>query len=393
MPPHIESMNILMAAGVPRRREGGVAAIIYNLGKELESRGHRVTYMFSEDLMSGGELTGRFRETRFAWRLFRHIRRNAGKYSVVNLHAPYGFIYGSLRKFSNPAKYPPYVMTLHGLEDRRIHAMKREAAKGRAWNFSWKNRFWHRLYHLPRYYFSIRTADCAHGYSREVWLTLQLKYNMDTSHVACIPNGVSEPFFIARDYPDRKPIRFLYAGTWLDQRGIFYLREALPALNSSFRDWTFTFAGPGIAESEIKSFFGPSIEGQLRVIPVIAADKMPEVFAEHDVFVFPSLLEGLPGVLLEAMASGMPVVTGETCGMVDAVEHDFNGLLVPPADSLALTAALLRLCQCAQLRRRLGSAAQETMRRRSWAKSAALLEQLFSSAMGERHKNGLGASQ
>jgi glycosyltransferase involved in cell wall biosynthesis len=379
----MESMHILMAAGVPRRREGGVAAIIYNLGGELEARGHRVTYMFSEDLMSGRELTDRFRETRFAWRLARHIRRNPREYSVVNLHAPYGFIYGILRKLSNPAKYPPYVMTLHGLEDRRIHAMEREDAKGQAWHFSWKNRVWHRLYHLPRYYFSIRTAGRAHSYSREVWLTLQLKYNMETSHVAYISNGVSERFFAAREYPDRKPLRFLYAGTWLDQRGIFYLREALPALNSSFRDWTFTFAGPGIAESEIKSFFGPSLAQQLHVIPVIAADKMPEVFAEHDVFVFPSLVEGLPGVLLEAMASGMPVITAETCGMVDAVEDDFNGLLVPPADAEAITAALLRVSRCAALRQRLGTAAQETMRRRTWQKAAIRLEQLFVAALSD----------
>ena len=377
-------MHILMAAGVPKRREGGVAAIIYNLGRELEARGHQVSYLFFEDLLTGPEFSGRFRETQFAFRLARHIHKNAKQYSIVNLHAPAGFVYGLRRALSPSRRWPPYVMTLHGLEDRRIHAMAREHAKGRAWNFSPRNRIWHRVYHLPRYYFSIKTADRAHGYSREVWLMLQLKYGMETSHVAYIPNGVEERFFVAREYPERKPVSFLYAGTWLDQRGIFYLRDALNALNASFRDWSFTIAGPTAMENEIKAFFGASLASQIHVTPGVAADVMHALYADHDVFLFPSLMEGLPSVLLEAMAAGMPVITAETCGMVDAVEDDYNGILVPPADAAAITAALLRVSQCAGLRKRLGTAAQETMRRHTWQKSAFKLERLFESAIGNQ---------
>jgi glycosyltransferase involved in cell wall biosynthesis len=380
----MEPMHILMAAGVPKRREGGVAAIIYNLGRELEARGHRVSYIFFDDLLSAAECSGRFREVQFSYRLARQIRKNAAEYSVVNLHAPAGFVYGLRRALGPSRGFPPYVMTLHGLEDRRIHAMTREHAKGRAWNFSPKNRAWHRIYFLPRYYFSIKTADRAHGYSREVWLMLQLKYGMGTSHVAYIPNGVEERFFIRREYPERKPVRYLYAGTWLDQRGIFYLRDALNALNAEFRDWMFTIAGPSGAENEIREFFGDSLAAQICVTPGVAAEEMHTLYANHDVFLFPSLMEGLPSVLLEAMASGMPVITAETCGMVDAVEDDYNGILVPPADAGAITAALLRVSQRASLRRRLGTAAQETMRRWTWQKSASKLERLLASAIADK---------
>ena len=44
-------MRILMASGVPKRREGGVAGVIYNLGRELERLGHSVSYVFQEDLV------------------------------------------------------------------------------------------------------------------------------------------------------------------------------------------------------------------------------------------------------------------------------------------------------------------------------------------------------
>lgn len=81
---------------------------------------------------------------------------------------------------------------------------------------------------------------------------------------------------------------------------------------------------------------------------------MQELYAEHDVFLFPSLMEGLPSVLLEAMATGMPIVTTETCGMPDVVEHEFNGLLVPPANAQAIEGSILRLAHSVELRQKLG---------------------------------------
>jgi glycosyltransferase involved in cell wall biosynthesis len=377
-------VEILMAAGVPQRREGGVAAVAHNLGSELSKRGHHVTYLFYEDLLTKTESRGRFRDLQFAVRVAAHVRKNREKYSVVNLHAPVGFAYGIRRRLAKSIDFPPYVMTLHGLEERRVHVMRREAKKARAWHFSFVNRAWHTVYHFPRFYLSIKTADRAHCFSRDVWNILQLKYDLDTDKAVYIPNGVEERFFVTRAYDSPGPIRLLYPGTWLDQRGIFYLRTALQNLNASFRDWTFTIAGPGVDATEIIGFFGQEIANQIQVLPSVPADKMPELYAEHDVLVFPSLMEGLPSVLMEAMASGMAVLTAETCGMVDVVENDFNGLLVPPADAKALHAALVRVCRCANLRKTLGEEARNTMRRYSWSRAAARLETLFESAISER---------
>lgn len=370
-----------MAAGVPRRKEGGVSAIIHNLGRELEGMGYRVSYLFYEDLMTPSECAGRFRDLRFAVRLARHVRKDPEKYSLVNFHAPVGFVYGVSRKLFPSRGTPPYVVTLHGLEERRIHVMGREVKKGRAWHFSFSNRLWHRIYHRPRYYLSIKTADRAHCYSRDVWTLLELKYNLDSENVAYIPNGVEDRFFVHREYLERRPIRMLYAGTWLDQRGIFYLRDALNRMNVRFSDWSLTIAGPGVAADILNSFFGQAVADKIHVTPVVPADQMPQLYREHDIFVFPSLMEGLPSVLLEAMASGMPAITTETCGMVDVVQDGWNGLLVPPANAEALEKAILRLCRCPELRQQLGTAAQESVRRHKWADSAKKLDRTLTSAL------------
>ena len=375
-----------MSAGVPRRHEGGVAAIVYNFGRELESRGHRVEYLFYEDLLSEAEMKGRFRDLRFSLRVARHIRKNRDRYSVVNLHAPIGFVYGLSRWIFRSSGYPPYVMTLHGLVERFLRVMGREDEKGKAWHFSLKNRLWYRIYHRPRFVLAIKTLDRAHCYSRDVWTMLQLKYNLDSDKVAYIPNGVERRFFISRKNRDRKPLRLLYAGTWLDQRGIFYLRDALNGLNTRFKDWTLTIVGAGIPAVELESFFGAGLREQIIILPIVPAKDMQQVYAEYDIFVFPSLMEGLPSVILESMAAGMAVITTETCGMADVVEDGFNGLLIPPANAEAIEDAILRLAQSPLLRQQLGQAAQESMKRLTWEKSAEKLEKVFEVSL----RNGSG---
>src|SRR5215472_15128929 len=102
-----QPLSILMASGVPKRREGGVATIIYNLGRGLEKLGHHVTYIFQEDLVDPGSVPQRFNELIFSVRLGRFIARNREKFSIVNLHAPNGFPYGIRRRLHYSAGYPP----------------------------------------------------------------------------------------------------------------------------------------------------------------------------------------------------------------------------------------------------------------------------------------------
>jgi glycosyltransferase involved in cell wall biosynthesis len=369
-------LRILMACGVPRRREGGVAATVYNLGREMERSGHQVTYLFQEDLLEPGGVPARFAEVVFSLRLGQFIASNRSKFSIVNLHAPVGFAYGLRRRLNRAGNLPPYVMTLHGLEERRVYVMKREAKKGRAWNFAWKNRVWQRLYHQPRFNWSISSADGAMVFARDTATILQLKYDVDADRVAVIPPGVESRFVMPREYRDDGALRILFVGTWLDQRGIYYLREALNNLRR-LPGWTMTFAGCGVPEGEIRTFFGDDLADRILVRGTTPTADMPKLYAEHDVLLFPSLLEGLPLAVLEAMASGMPVITTDTCGMPDVVQDGINGLLIPPASTEGIEKAFIRLAESKGFREQLGRAAQESMRHYTWERSAKQLEGFF----------------
>src|SRR6202012_4929214 len=107
-----QRLDILMAAGRPKRREGGVATIVYNLGREMERRGHSVTYVFLDDLVPPDSVSPRFSELIFSARLAKYIAAHRDKFSLLNLHAPAGLVYGLQRKWFGRSG-PPYVMTLH----------------------------------------------------------------------------------------------------------------------------------------------------------------------------------------------------------------------------------------------------------------------------------------
>jgi glycosyltransferase involved in cell wall biosynthesis len=87
---------------------------------------------------------------------------------------------------------------------------------------------------------------------------------------------------------------------------------------------------------------------------------MARAFAEADLFLLPSLFEGTPLTLIQAMMSGLPIVATSTCGMKDVVTHEATGLLVPLRSPAALVAAVERLVMDQTLRARLGEAARAT---------------------------------
>jgi glycosyltransferase involved in cell wall biosynthesis len=241
-----------------------------------------------------------------------------------------------------------------------------EERKGRATNFAWKNRAWHRMYHQPMYNGSIKTAECGMVVSKEGKQYAERVGKAKAGRFRFVPNGVDEKFFAPREYPDKPSRGLLYVGSWIDRKGVFYLAEAFQLLVKSVSGVRLTVAGCFAPENVVKSFFAPEARDRVSVIPFVTRAEMPNLYAEHDVFVFPSLVEGMPLTLLEAMAAAMPVVTTNVCGMADGVEDGVNGVLVSPADAKSLAEAIEKLCASAELRKQLGAQAQDTMRRYTW---------------------------
>lgn len=375
-------MRILMISGVPGKAEAGVAGIVYNLTKELRDLGHSVKPIFFEDLLTKQRWPGRFRTVEFAKQIARYVQESKNEFDIVNIHAPFGFWYGARRRRLGSAAGPPYVMTMHGLEERRNYAMGREARKGRADYFRWKNRVWQHVYHMPTYQWSFKTADQCIVTNREAMLFLQLHYDLPPDRVWLVPNGVGPEFFHVRSFSPGMATRILFVGTWIDHKGIYYLAEAFEKVLREIPEARLTIAGCIEQEERVRRGFAPAVQTALEVWPFVPRAEIPSLYAEHEIFVLPSLMEGMPLVLLEAMASGMAVITTESNGMTDLVEDSHDGLFVIPGSSDSLASAMTKLCRDAELRQRLGHAAQEKMKRYTWAQSARRHEMVFNRALG-----------
>ena len=99
----------------------------------------------------------------------------------------------------------------------------------------------------------------------------------------------------------------------------------------------------------------PAIAGPM------ARDAIRRAYADADVFCLPSVEEGFGMAVLEAMASGLPVVVSDQVGAADVVEHDTSGMIVPVNDAEALTSALSRLVRDAEARRSMGAKARNAV--------------------------------
>ena len=197
---------------------------------------------------------------------------------------------------------------MQGSEERYTLAMRLEHRKGRASNFSFKNRVWHRLYHQTMYDLSISTADFGAVADREGWIMSELKYNHPPGRIWYVPNGASPDFIQPRSFTESPPDRLLYVGTWLDRKGIYYLVDTFTELAAHLPHVTLTVAGCVSSEEHVKADFRVNLRSRVNVLPFLSRDAMADLYASHDIFVFPSLVEGMPLTLLEAMASAMPVV-------------------------------------------------------------------------------------
>jgi glycosyltransferase involved in cell wall biosynthesis len=145
------------------------------------------------------------------------------------------------------------------------------------------------------------------------------------------------------------------------QKGLEYLLQALPTIRDRFPDVLWLVLGEGELRSELESqTISLGLENHVRFCGV--RRDVAAVLQSLDLFILPSLFEGLPLSLLEAMASGIAVVATRVAGSSEVIEDGVNGRLVPPADSGALAEAITGLLDDESLARRLARNGQETVR-------------------------------
>jgi glycosyltransferase involved in cell wall biosynthesis len=330
---------------------GGAELMMLDLASELRSRGHAVLPV---NLANGtGWLGARFEAAGFqpatfairsaidlgAVRSLTSILRDF-RADVVHSHEFTMAIYGAA---AAPRAGARHVITMHG---------------GLYYASAWRRRVALR--------WAAQRSDALVGVSVATAAALERTLGAGRRRAVVVPNGIPQRSGV-RDRVRRElsippdELLIVAVGNLYPVKGHAVLLDALAMLGDR-PGWHLAIAGRGEEEGRLRAQSAAAgIASRVHLLGF--RDDIPDILAAGDIFAMPSLSEGLPLALVEAMSFGLPVVVTRVGGVPEVVTNEVEALLVPPSDAGALARALSTLLDDAQLRRRLGDAGRTRAQR------------------------------
>jgi colanic acid/amylovoran biosynthesis glycosyltransferase len=203
-----------------------------------------------------------------------------------------------------------------------------------------------------------------------------------------VPCGVELPVFDGERAPvaDEAELRILNVAQLERRKGHAVLIEAIAQLAEAGVQVRATIVGEGPERPALDRLCERlAVTDRVELVGAVGQDEIRDFYARADVFVLPSFAEGVPVVLMEAMAMRLPTIATRIMGVPELVEEGVNGLLVAPGRPDELAAALRELAKSPPLRRRLGERGREVVAERyDVEQSARALAALFAAQPGTR---------
>jgi glycosyltransferase involved in cell wall biosynthesis len=180
----------------------------------------------------------------------------------------------------------------------------------------------------------------------------------------------------------------LTVGRLVDDKAHDVLLDAFARTSESLKDWRLAIVGQGRLNAQLrKQAEALGISGRVDWHGIVR-DVQP-LYRSAMVFALPSRIEGTPNALLEAMSFGLPVVVSDGApGLLEIVEDGVTGLVVPVNDAVRLADALQRLGNDEELRRRLGTAAQQRVSEYALPRALATWESIVGLKSGGSAQTG-----
>ena len=377
-------MRILMSIHHQLQVDTGAPGVTCRLAQEYQQKGHEVL-LYSFDQLPRF-LPIKIQQLVFPYFVARRIERELrrGTLDVVDASSGDAWLWGSIfRRGSRPQLL---VTRSHGLEHSAHRELMHDAREGRI-DLSWKYPIYHgglRLWEVAQ---SLRVADAAlllNKHDRQ-YAVEQLKISHERAIV--IRNGVSEAILAApmAAPPTTGPqVSIAIIGSYMLRKGVQYAAPALNALLPRYPDVRVTLLGTGCKSSVIRTDYDAKVWDRIDVISSYRNEQLPQLLRGHQIHLFPSLAEGFPIALLEAMALGLAPVVSAVAGPLEIVRDGHNGLLVRPRDPSQIEAALERLLLDRQLLDRLRSNARSSAQSYGWSQVATEQLELYRQLIAQR---------
>jgi len=221
-------------------------------------------------------------------------------------------------------------------------------------------------------------ADAVIALTEDMRKKMQRNCNRD---ISVIPNGLNLEKFenLSRDETQSKNEKLIiFVGRFRPEKGVKYLIEAMNIIIQHVQPVKLILVGEGPEEEKLKQLVGQFNLGRfINFVGQIPNEKVPQYMVTAYVFVLPSLCEGFPNVLLEAMGSGLPIVATNVCGLPEIIRDGENGFLVEPKNPGQIAENVSLLLEDDELREKISKNNKEKARKYSWDSVVDRLEEVY----------------
>ena len=205
--------------------------------------------------------------------------------------------------------------------------------------------------------------------------------------IIVIPNGIELSMFnnITTLREQEAGIQIVWVGRMVEVKGLEYLFSAMRIIVSSYPNSKLTLIGDGPLKDKLERLAGAlSLTENITFMGYVKNTEVPQYLKEADIFVLPSLSEGFPVVIPEAMAAGKPIVASNVGGIPDAVTDGVTGFLVAPKNAELLAEKIVYLIAHPGMRESVGKAGRKKVEERfTWGKVAKRTIEMYMALLGE----------
>jgi glycosyltransferase involved in cell wall biosynthesis len=367
---------------------GGTGAYVYYLSRSLQKLGHNVHIVArhtedSEDVVDGvsvhyrkgvgNAVTRYWRFARSASKLIKELNKKIG-IDIIHANLP---LVPSFAIPDDSAR--ALVCAVHSTWKGEAIVTRKDSPK----NLNPNEKMMLRFNFLLRTYEKklMDRSDALIAVSKYTIEELTELYGIKGDKIHVIYNGVDVQKF--KPQPNRAELRrefelegeqkiVLFVGRLYHRKGLEILLKSIPLVIREFKEVKFAISGTGFKKKEEslrKLAKKLTIEDYVSFLGYVPDEKLPDLYAASDIFVLPAIYENFPFAILEAQATGLPVISTKVGGIPEFLVDNKNGFLIDAGDSTQLTQRLLILLQDPKLADEMGDRGRKLIEEKfSWHK-------------------------
>lgn len=323
---------------------GGYGLHVFEMSKQQAKMGHEVVvYTAKTNSEPENEWLDGFRVVRFrplikifgnsiTFSMFNKLIQNKNRFDIIHAHS-HLFFSTNLCALVKIIGSSPLVLTSHGLNSQTAPDwfQKMYNATGAKWTFKY--------------------ADKIICYTKEEQKEI-MSLGLSRNKIAVIHNGINTDFFTPKEN-GKNNNSLLWIGRFTPKKGCEYLIDAFKLLKIRYPHLKLLMVGRGPNRDRIiKKIKENNMTDSITIKDFIPNNEIQKVYRESDVFVLPSLEEGVPRTILEAMACSVPIVCSNLPQLVNIVED--CGFLVPKGDPKAIAEKVSEILSQKKVAKELG---------------------------------------